>query len=311
MRWVYRVPLIILGVVTILLVVITVMSWVKGIRLNTQFETHEVSDYIVLEVEGLNMAYREYGAIDNPVIVLVHGFLGSSYDYRYLSEALADDYYVIAIDLIGFGGSDKPADFDYSRESHATMIHAFLQEKDIDRYILGGHSMGGAITLYYAHLFPENVEAIMLFASAGLSENSPNALPRLFYALIFKNYYLQRLGFSSVHYQKEYQTAAYFDPMFYFTRQIPSKTLQAFSLSSDTIRINDFIDDIEIPALIIFGKEDSWIPYQVGEMLDERLSSSTLVLLEDTGHIPFIESTEDTLEAVLAFLEMIELISED
>lgn len=302
MRWLYRIPLIVIALLLIVMVSITVMSSLKERSLAREFENAPINDFQTLEVSGLSMAYREFGNPDDPTIVLVHGFLGSSYDYRYLTDLLSENYHVIALDLIGFGASDKPDDFEYTRENHATMIHQFIELKGIERFHLGGHSMGGGIAIYYAHLFPEKLDSLLLFASAGLSDGAPSPLPLPFYRWIIKNYYLQRLGFQSVHYQEHFQSDDYFDPMFFFTKQIPPETLRAFSMHQDTVSINEFIDDIAIPTLIVFGKEDSWIPPSVGETLNESLQNSQLILIEETGHIPFIEAIDETYDAVIDFL---------
>ncbi len=302
MRWLYRVPLIVIVLILMLLIGITVMSYFKGQSLEERFKDQPIQDFNTLDVGGYTMAYREFGSRDNPTVLLVHGFLGSSYDYRYLSERLEKDYHVIALDLIGFGASDKPADFDYSRASHASMIDQFAEAKALETFHLGGHSMGGAIALYYAYLYPDRLQSLLLFASAGFGGGAPNPLPIFFYQWIFKNYYLQRLGFQTVHHQASFQSAEYFDPMFYFTRQIPPETLQAFSQYEETLSMNDFIESIVLPTLIVFGTEDTWISPTVGETLNAHLENSRLVLIEETGHIPFIESVEETFNAVIEFL---------
>ena len=291
------------GVLTLGLVVLSVMSYFKANQIEDRYDDSVVDDVQTVSIDGHTMAYRDFGDNQNPVIVFVHGFLGSSYDYIELSEALKTDYYVIAIDLLGFGMSDKPPGGDYRNEAHATRLNLFLEALNIETFILGGHSMGGDIALRYAHLYPEQVDHLILFASAGLEERDERPLPKVFYSAIFKNYYLQYLGFRSIYHQDAFKTQAQFAPMYYFTKQIPPKTLQAFTSDQDDWSIVGIIDTIEQEVLLIHGVQDTWIRIASSEILAEGLPKNTFVKLNDVGHMPFIEDREGTLKAIEAFLE--------
>src|SRR6516164_2232335 len=86
--------------------------------------------YKSIEVDGLNIAYREAGNPANPKLVLLHGFPSSSHQYRNLIPALADRFHVISSDYPGFGNSDipDPAKFSYTFDKIAEVIGHFLEQ---------------------------------------------------------------------------------------------------------------------------------------------------------------------------------------
>lgn len=91
-----------------------------------------------MEIDGLNIAYREAGNPANPTILLLHGFPTSSHMFRNLIPELADDYHVIAPDYPGFGASDMPdaADHDYSFASAAEIVTKLIDAKGVDDYAI-------------------------------------------------------------------------------------------------------------------------------------------------------------------------------
>jgi pimeloyl-ACP methyl ester carboxylesterase len=103
-------------------------------------------------VDGMELRYRAYGepAPGKPNLVLLHGFANSLQSFRLLAPLLQDRYYVLTLDMPGFGLSAKPAGHDYHNESQAKAVSDFAQALGLDRYVIGGHSLGGTIALYVA-----------------------------------------------------------------------------------------------------------------------------------------------------------------
>ncbi|RLJ60114.1 pimeloyl-ACP methyl ester carboxylesterase [Litoreibacter meonggei] len=89
-----------------------------------------------MEIDGLNIAYREAGNPDNPTVLLLHGFPTSSHMFRELIPELAQDYHVIAPDYPGFGASDMPdaASYDYSFANAADIVTKLIDGKGVDDY---------------------------------------------------------------------------------------------------------------------------------------------------------------------------------
>ena len=94
--------------------------------------------YRTLNVEGLEIFYREAGPRDAPTVLLLHGFPSSSHMFRNLIPMLADEYHVVAPDFPGYGESSAPSvnDFDYSFERLATVTEKFTEKLNLSSYAL-------------------------------------------------------------------------------------------------------------------------------------------------------------------------------
>lgn len=96
-------------------------------------------------------------------VVLVHGTPTWSFEYRHLIAALRPRHRVIALDHLGFGLSERPADADYRPEGHARRFAAFVDALGLDRFSLVTHDFGGPIALPFAAARPERVARLVLF----------------------------------------------------------------------------------------------------------------------------------------------------
>ena len=100
-----------------------------------------------IEVEDLNIFFREAGEPRNPKLVLLHGFPASSHQYRNLIPALADKFHTIAMDYPGFGNSDTPdpAMYPYTFDQTAEVVEDFLRKKGFTRFGLFMQDYGGPV----------------------------------------------------------------------------------------------------------------------------------------------------------------------
>ena len=113
------------------------------------------------EVEGVNIHYRTAGS--GPALLLLHGWPTSSYLYREIIEQVSENYQVIAMDLPGFGKSDKKLEDSYSFRYHTRILNGFLENLKLYKVTLGVHDMGGPIGLYWMTKHMEKVERLILF----------------------------------------------------------------------------------------------------------------------------------------------------
>ena len=100
-----------------------------------------------------------------PAVALLHGFGGSTFSYRWTVPALAKRYHTIAIDLKGFGYSDRGPRGDYSHPEQARLIAGLLDQLGVTKAVLVGHSMGGSVALRLAARSPDRVEGLALINS--------------------------------------------------------------------------------------------------------------------------------------------------
>ena len=120
--------------------------------------------YGTIDVDGLQIAYREAGNPSNPKLVLLHGFPSSSHQYRDLIRELADRFHLIAPDYPGFGLSDTPdpAAFPYTFDRIAQIVERFLQLKGFDRYGLFVQDYGGPVGFRLVESKPDVLEWLII-----------------------------------------------------------------------------------------------------------------------------------------------------
>ncbi len=125
-----------------------------------------------VNVDGLNIAYREAGDATMPKLVLLHGFPASSHQYRNLIQVLADDFHVIAPDYQGFGNSDAPdpATYRYTFDGIAETMEKFLAAKGFDHYGLFVQDYGGPVGFRIVARHPEALDWLVVQNSNAYEE---------------------------------------------------------------------------------------------------------------------------------------------
>ena len=91
------------------------------------------------------------GGPDAPTIVILHGFPGSTFDWRHVVDDLAADHRVVGHDFVGFGLSDKPVDADYSLFTQADRTERVLQALDVERAVIVAHDVGDTVAAELLH----------------------------------------------------------------------------------------------------------------------------------------------------------------
>ena len=117
-----------------------------------------------VEVDGLRLRYRSWGAAGEgrPELLLIHGFANSLQSFRLLAPRLAGCCHVVAIDLPGYGLSDKPVDFDYHNGPQAAVMVAAAHALGLRHPVYVGHSLGGAIALQAAVKDPQAAGLVLM-----------------------------------------------------------------------------------------------------------------------------------------------------
>ena len=164
------------------------------------------------DVESHKMHYVDEG--QGPTILFVHGTPSWSFDYRHLISKLSTDFRCIAIDLMGFGLSDKPKDYDYSTPTHVRVLTQFIEYLGLSDLHLVLHDFGGVIGMAYALERPKHIKSITLFNSwLWDASNEPEfqqsakilsspLLPFLYLRLNFSPRFLARLSFAFFFFRK-------------------------------------------------------------------------------------------------------------
>jgi len=137
-------------------------------NVNANAQATEVKDidisYKTVEIEGLDVFYREAGNPDNPTIVLLHGFPTSSHMFRELIPQLADQYHLIAPDYPGFGQSSMPGvdEFEYTFDNLANIVDQLINKIGLQSYSLYLMDYGAPIGFRIATKHPERIEGLII-----------------------------------------------------------------------------------------------------------------------------------------------------
>ncbi|MEO0608092.1 MAG: alpha/beta hydrolase [Pseudomonadota bacterium] len=119
--------------------------------------------------QRLTLSYAEWGAVDAPALLLVHGGRDQKRSWDRVAGRLAKTYRVVAHDLRGHGQSDWVTDGDYGVMDHVYDLASLAEHLGLQRFTLIGHSLGGNITLRYAGLFPDRLEKLVAIEGLGPS----------------------------------------------------------------------------------------------------------------------------------------------
>lgn len=278
-------------------------------------------------VNNAEIYYIAEGNPDNPAVVMIHGFGGSTFTWRHNIEAIADaGYYAVALDLPPFGLSDKSVDLDYSRSAFAGYVVGLMDALEIETATIMGHSMGGGVTAYVAVQHTERVERL-IFVAGGVFEGTMDAdteetgeSPFAFLDNINPESEqaadLLRLALRPVTFGQIIESA-YFDAEAVTDEVISgyARPLQldgwaegflAYSQAEETspISLDSFAEAADvIPTQIMWGLEDTWVPISLGESMDSVLDDAVFVNYADTGHLPMEELPEAFNADVIAFLD--------
>lgn len=127
-------------------------------------EPHEQVYYRTVQVDGLDIFYREAGAKDAPTVLLLHGFPTSSHMFRELIPALANKYHVVAPDYPGFGYSSMPNadEFEYTFDNLANVVEKFTEKVGLEKYSIYLMDYGAPVGFRLATKHPERVDALIV-----------------------------------------------------------------------------------------------------------------------------------------------------
>jgi pimeloyl-ACP methyl ester carboxylesterase len=262
-----------------------------------------------LEVDGRRHCLAELG--QGPPLILVHGLGGSLYDWRHLLRPLAQDFRVIAIDLLGSGESDLPKDADYSIAAQARRLRGILDRLEVHRPVLVGNSYGGAIALHFAEDWPGRVDRLVLINSACYAEQLPAyvTLAKLPFAGCIAEVAplgkATRWALANSNRTVSILSDAEFDLYAQELRRPGRRRAMVEVLRSlvppNTAEFVARLRTIQAPALLIWGAVDKTIPVELGRRLAKDLPRAELVEL-DAGHVPNQERPDDVLRLMREFL---------
>ena len=272
------------------------------------------ADRFVRLDRGLTVRVRDEGPRDAPAIMLLHGSTSSLEDWDAWAAGLRDRYRVIRYDQPGHGLTGPDPRDRYTMEDMARVVGRVADALHLDRFVLGGNSMGGEVAWTYATEHPERLSGLILVDAAGAPDNVPMSVP---------------LGFKLMQSPVTAPLVRWITPrplvassvrdMFGDPGQVTPALVQRYrdmtlypgNRAAALIRAKvkrtpataQQMAAITVPTLLLWGGRDRLIPPRGAEWFKRALPNSSLVVIGEAGHLPMVEAPLRSLVAVRAFLD--------
>jgi abhydrolase domain-containing protein 6 len=242
-------------------------------------------------------------------ILLVHGFGSEKHQWGFFPKAFSSSYELIIPDLPGFGEGTRIDSAAYDIESQVRRLDRFVDILDLKAFHLLGISMGGYIAGYYACEYPKKVKSLALMSAAGVRSSVESAA--------WKKY--RETGEIVLLYQSEPEFDRLLSALFYKPPPVPGfvkryltekgrihypfyrKVLRDIEKQGVDL-LEGRLWKVEAKCLIIWGAEDQIIHVSAVEKFEKELEQSKSVILQECGHVPYLEQRRKTVQAYKNFL---------
>lgn len=288
--------------------------------------SNEASDFLTTP-SGARLHFRDEGNPDGIPLLLVHGASASLHTWEPWVAELGDTFRMVTLDLPGHGLTGRVPDDDYGPDAQSRAVSAVAEHLRLERFVIGGNSMGGGVSWRYALEFPRQILALILVDASPPqgwrddSEPSRGPTPIAFTLL-------QQPWFRAL--------ARYLDPQLLVEQGLRAAYHDADAVDDELIaRYRDLTlrqgsrhalmarfgqprreadtagdpADISLPTLILWGAHDTMIGVEHGERFADVMPDARLVIYPDLGHVPMEEAPRRTAADVREFLDA--ALSED
>jgi pimeloyl-ACP methyl ester carboxylesterase len=263
--------------------------------------------YECASLRGGRVLIGRAGPAVGETVLLVHGLGDNAHrDWRQVIPELATQYKVIALDLPGFGASDT-GPRGYSFEMLATTLAEVLDRDAVQRAHVVGHSLGGAISLYFAHTYPQRTNKLVLVDAAGIllksvyvHHVSKVSIPEIGFSPLDRliDRIDNRINGVSRHILFQLENRFDFSTWLADNPAVRVPLLGRFTQTDAALGLieHDFtraIRETKAPTTIFWGRNDDISPVRVGKLLEGRMPNARLHVIERTGHVPMYESVRE------------------
>ncbi|WBL20861.1 alpha/beta fold hydrolase [Zunongwangia sp. HRR-M8] len=275
-----------------------------------------------IEIDGINIAYREAGNPENPTLVLLHGYPASSHQYRKVLNALSDDYYLIAPDYPGYGNSDFPSpdEYEYTFENISKTMDSFLEKKGLNSYAIMIQDYGAPIGFRIAVKHPERVTAIINQNGNAYEEGLGKGweLIRYFWAdrnektekALLPAFTLDGLKWQYIHGTRNPETVNpdtwHLDYLRMSRPYAHKVNLDLWYDYQDNIKQyplwQKYLREHQPPMLIVWGKNDEYFPEQGAQAFKKDVNTIDYNIY-DTGHFALEEDGEKIIAKMRLFMK--------
>ena len=254
----------------------------------------ESGNNLKMTVNDIMVSYNDDGQDEAPVIIFIHGFPFNKSMWDKQFKALKNDYRMIAYDVRGHGNSDAGTG-DFSIELFATDLLNFMDALNIDKAMLCGLSMGGYIALNAIENYPDRFDALILSDTNCIADTPEVKEKRMKTIASIKKDGVEKFADESIKNlfapqsfgTKNKEIAEVREMIVNTSKQSLYNTLRAFYERKETC---GKLQDINVPVLIMVGKEDKITPPAAAQLMHEKIKDSLLFIVENAGHLSNMEN---------------------
>jgi pimeloyl-ACP methyl ester carboxylesterase len=264
-----------------------------------------------VSVDGISSPVYEDGeATSAQAVVFVHGNPGTGADWRELMGRVAEFTRAVAPDMPGYGEADKPSDFDYTVPGYSRHLAGILDQLGVQRAHLVLHDFGGGWGLHWASEHPEAVASVTLINTGVLLDYRWHKFARIWRTPVAGELFSaasSRRGFKMLLARENPRLSdSALDHLYNLSRDWPTKRavlkLYRATPASAFSGLQSRLRALDLPALVVWGVGDAYIPWQQAERQRETFPSARVELLDGLGHWPFVEDPARVAELVVPFL---------
>ncbi|HYR92353.1 MAG TPA: alpha/beta hydrolase [Terriglobia bacterium] len=269
------------------------------------------SQFVALP-DGARAHVRDRGPRDGRPLVLIHGSNASLFTWEPWAKRLGDTFRVISVDMPGHGLTGAVPDRDYSQEGMVKFVGEVADALGLQRFAIGGNSMGGRIAARFAQLHPDRVTHLVLVDAGGLPSKRVDSsglvlrlartpiLNRVLLYITPRSLVVDGLNEAILH--RDIITDEMINSYWDFVRMEGTRNATITRINTRDKSIKDHIGDIKALTLILWGEEDQVIPIDAGHEFHATIPGSKLIVYPRTGHIPQEEVADASAADVRAFL---------
>jgi pimeloyl-ACP methyl ester carboxylesterase len=308
------------SMIKILITALSMLLWVSAAY--AQRSISDTMSYHTIEIDGVNVFYREAGATKSPTLLLLHGYPSSSQEFATLMPLLADRYHLIAPDYPGFGHSDAPppATFAYTFDHFAQVIDELTAKLGLTTYTLYMNDYGGPVGFRLAVKHPNRVTAMVVQNAVSSDEGLGPAWD------IRRAYWKDRAayedrvigGFTSLEGAKErhigssphperYNPDTWVDEFSVLSRpgerQIQADLFYDYQTNVASYpKWQDWLRQHQPPLLVLWGRYDPSFALAGADVYKREVPKAEVHIL-DAGHFTLDEAVDQIAAIMRPFLE--------
>ena len=257
--------------------------------------------------ETVKIHYIQQGKGED--IILVHSIGQSLYTYRELISKLSSKFRVTALDLVGFGYSEKPYYFNYTLDEMSDFIERFMEAMGMETAHIFGFSMGAGYVINFAKRYPDKVGKVVLLSPGGITPEMPSSI-RSIDSRLFGGIAARMINLKSV---RKMLSECYFDltnhtedvvDEYYKPIATPEtkRVLRVCVGNYDDEAVIHSLKSVTADTLLLWGNEDKWHPTDMANVFRTVMPNVNYTLVRNAGHLAHEEKAERVAQLIKQFI---------